>query len=64
MLVVVECDAAADDVGTIAEQWAQEIRFRASAHGIATGASSAVVLDGTLADFADALRAAYRGLTT
>ena len=57
VLVMVECVCRDADVSALelgAEQWAQDLRFRAMAEG-ETRNAGAVVLDGTLTNFGAAL---------
>lgn len=67
VFVMVECVCAEDAdtaVGVIAEQWAQDLRFRAVGRGAETTDARSVVLDGTLATLADTLRMAAEKATT
>lgn len=64
-LVMVEMRASdTTDAETVAAQWAQSVRFNLGAHGVDVGEAHAVILDGSMADLATALRAAHDGLTT
>lgn len=61
VLVMVECVCADADVAALelgAEQWAQDLRFRRVMREAETTDARAVVLPGTLATLADALRTA------